>query len=129
MSENLLAIPNYAPQAGRLPNFKADYLGYYDSGDRQLVFVFRRDLWSANIYISTCGWENPCAVMNGPRLPKDIILFADEAQWLYFCWSAAMRRFGRVAPETVIARQFRFESSPSDINAVTRPTPISKVCL
>lgn len=127
MTDALLSIPNHAPQAGQLPHFSADYLGYYDSGHRQLVFAFRRDLWSANIYISTQGWGEACAVMHGMKLPADILFSADEAQWMYACWSAASLRFGRVALENVVERQlFRFASSTGNLNAVTRPVPASK---
>lgn len=128
MTDALLSIPNYAPQAGKLPHFKADYLGYYDSGHRQLVFAFRRDLWSANIYISTHGWGQACSVMHGLCIPADVIFSADEVQWLYACWSAASLRFGRTALENVIERQlFRFTSSTGNLNAPTVPAPVSKV--
>jgi|GEM_PF-1929805 len=129
MTDPLLSIPNHAPQAGQLPHFfKADYLGYYDSGHRQLVFAFRRDLWSANIYASSHGWHQACAEMRGHKLPVDIILSADEAQWLYACWSAASLRFGRTALENVVERQlFRIASSTGNLNAVTMPVPASKV--
>lgn len=127
MTDILLSIPNYAPQAGQLPHFKADYLGYYDSGHRQLVFAFRRDLWSANIYISTCGWGQPCASMHGVRIPPDILFLADEAQWLHACWNAASLRFGRTALENVIERQvFQFASSIDSLNPSAKPVPASK---
>jgi len=130
MTDALLCIPNHAPQAGHLPHFKADYLGYYDSGHRQQVFAFRRDLWSANIYISTQGWGQACAVMRGMKIPTDILFSADEAQWLYACWNAASLRFGRTALENVIERQlFRFVSSTGNLDAVTTPRPASKVGL
>jgi len=128
MTEFLLTIPNHAPQAGRLPHFVADYLGYYDSGQRQLVFAFRRDLWSANLYLSTCGWGQACATMRGMKLPTGLAFTADEAHWLYACWNAASQRFGRTALENVIERQlFRFVSSTGELNAATRPAPASQV--
>ena len=136
MIEPLLSIPNHAPQAGALPHYKADYLGYYDSGHRQLVFTFRRDLWSANLYISTFGWGQACATMHGLKIPENLIFSADEAQWLYACWNAAALRFGRAALENVIERQlFRFPAATGNpsavsghrLNAVPMPSPASKV--
>lgn len=118
MAEELLSIPNHAPGAGRLPGIMPDYLGYYDSGYRQMVFVFNLRLRSANIYISTHGWGQACAVMRDAKIPSDLLLSADEAQWMYACWHAASLRFDRVALENVI-----------DLNTITKPITVTKAAL
>ena len=129
MTDALLTIPNHAPGAGQLPHFKADYLGYYDSGQRQLVFAFRRDLWSANVYISTYGWGQACAVMLGMKIPADIAFVADEAHWLRACWNAASLRFGRTALENVIERQLfsLLPATTSQRNTAALPAPARQV--
>jgi peptide methionine sulfoxide reductase MsrB len=130
MTDALLTIPNHAPQAGTLPHFKADYLGYFDSGQRQLVFAFRRDLWSANLYISTCGWGQACATIQGVKIPANMAFLADEAQWLRACWNAASLRFGRTALENLLERQvFGFfpPATTGQLNSATLPAPASQV--
>ncbi len=116
MIDPLLVIPNATPQAGSLPHYlKADYLGYYDSGRRQLVFAYRHDLRCANIYISTYGWREACATVRGPKIFADVILAADEAQWLFACWSAAATRFGRTAIENYAERELVGMASRSSV--------------
>lgn len=126
MTDALLSVPNYAPGAGRLPGIMPDYLGYYDSGYRQLVFVYSLPLRSANIYISTHGWGQACATMREAKLPADLLVSADEAQWVYACWSAATLRFNRVALENAVDRKFRFPPFGSGASAVVAPSPASK---
>jgi len=101
----LITIPNHYPAQGQLAVPRLDqYVGYYDSGHRQLVFVFERELWMAKIYLSTQPWGSHIEMRDG-RLPQNVILGADEAQWLFACWQAAMLRFKRSALENVMERE------------------------
>ena len=98
----LIAIPNHYPTQGSLPRTSPDqYIGYYDSGYRQLVFVFDRELWMARIYLSTQPWGNHVAMRDG-QLSQNVTLSADETQWLRACWQVATLRFKRSALENMM---------------------------
>ncbi len=101
----LLTIPNHHPAQGSLPRiFPEQYLGYYDSGFRQLVFVFVRELWYAKVYVSSLSWDRCHEVRDG-QLPASLILAADEIAWLKSCWDSAILRFKRSAIENQLDRQ------------------------
>ena len=100
----LLTIPNHYPAQGALPRISLEpYLGYYDSGQRQLVFVFDRSLWMAKVYLSSQPWGSHLEMYAG-RLPQNVAFSGDEARWLYACWQTAMQRFKRSALENVMER-------------------------
>ena len=100
----LITIPNHYPAQGQLVIPRLDqYLGYFDSGNRQLVFVFQRELWLARIYLSSQPWSSHLEMRDG-RLPQAVILSGDESQWLYACWQAATLPFKRTALENVMER-------------------------
>jgi len=100
----LISIPNHYPGQGNLPRISPEqYVGYYDSGYRQLVFVFEHELWMAKIYISNLHWSSHLEMRDG-QLPQNVIFCADEAQWLFACWQVAVLRFGRTSLENLMER-------------------------
>ena len=101
----LITIPNHYPAQGVLPRISLEqYVGYYDSGHRQLVFVFERELWMAKIYISTLKWGSHTEMRDG-KLPQNVILGGDEAQWLFACWQSVMLRFKRSSLENMMEQR------------------------
>lgn len=100
----LITIPNHYPAQGQLTIPHPDqFVGYFDSGHRQLVFVFVQELWMARVYISSLKWNNHLEMRDG-CLPENVILTGEEAHWLFACWQAAMLRFNRSALENVMER-------------------------
>ena len=100
----LITIPNHYPAQGALPHISPEqYVVYYDSGQRQLVFVFVRELWMAKVYLSSQPWGSHLEMRDG-LLPQNVVLAGDEARWLLACWQAAMWRFNRSALENVMER-------------------------
>ena len=98
----LITIPNHYPAQGVLPRISPEqYVGYYDSGQRQLVFVFERGLWMAKVYLSSQPWEAHLEMRAG-QMPQNVTLSGDETRWLFACWQAAMLRFKRSALENVM---------------------------
>ncbi len=100
----LITVPNHHPAQGQIAAPRPDqYIGYYDSGYRQLVFVFERELWMARVYLSSQSWSSHLEMRDGIP-PRSVILSGDEAQWMQACWLAATLRFKRSALENVMER-------------------------
>ena len=53
----LLTIPNYSPQAGKLPALPEGYTGYYQSLTCQMVFAFGFREKKGLVYLSKDGWQ------------------------------------------------------------------------
>ena len=95
----LLAIPNYSPQAGKLPTLPEGYTGYYQSTARQLVFAFGFREKKGWVYASNDGWKaHECSPS---RFPPVIRPDSPEAQWLAACWQAALAQAMNVAMENL----------------------------
>jgi hypothetical protein len=95
MTHPLLVIPNLHPAQGEAPILLEDaYIGYYDAGLRQLVFVFDAEKQLGFLYLSSAGWKN-FFIMQDARLPQEILLSGSEAGWALACWRAALIRHGR----------------------------------
>jgi len=95
----LLAIPNYSPQAGKLPALPEGYTGYYQSLTGQIVFAFGFREKKGLVYISGDGWRpHECAPT---RLPQAIPSGSPEAQWLAACWETALAQAMNVAMENL----------------------------
>jgi len=95
----LLTIPNYSPQAGKLPALPEGYTGYYQSLTCQMVFAFGFREKKGWVYASSDGWKaHDCSPS---RLPLVIQSGSPEAQWLAACWQAALAQAMNVAMENL----------------------------
>jgi hypothetical protein len=88
----LLIIPNLHPERGEAPVVpEGAYVGYYNAGTRQLLFVFDAQKRVGLLYLSSAGWGRHFEIVDG-RLPEDILLNGSEAGWALACWRAAIGR-------------------------------------
>ena len=89
MTEPILTIPPLYPWPGESPALaEGAYTGYYDSGTRQLVFVFDDKDRTGLLYLSGTGWNRTFTLLDG-RLPQELLLNGNEAGWALACWRAA----------------------------------------
>ncbi len=107
----LLTIPNYSPQAGKLPALPEGYTGYYQSLTCQMVFAFGFREKKGLIYLAKDGWQpHECSPS---RLPQVILPGSPEAKWLAACWETALAQAMNVAMEnlfySVVPRLFKKE--------------------
>jgi hypothetical protein len=98
----LLTIPNYSPQAGKLPNLPEGYTGYYQSLTCQMVFAFGFREKKGLLYLSKDGWQpHECSPS---LLPQVILPGSPEAKWLAACWDTALAQAMNVAMENLFYR-------------------------
>jgi hypothetical protein len=98
----LLSIPNYSPQAGKLPALPEGYTGYYQSMTCQMVFAFGFREKKGLVYLSNDGWRpHECTPTH---LPDAVQVGSPEAQWLAACWETALAQAMNVAMENLFYR-------------------------